>query len=697
MLSYAEYRKEIEKVWRTGVATEHSYRAALEGLLKGETWGARSEIVNEPKRNREVGAPDFVVRRRAIAVGFVEAKDIDADLDKVERTEQLERYRAALSALVLTNQIEFRLYLDGELKFAVEWGRLDKRAKKIEWRDKGEEGLRQLFAFFADATDSAATVKRADDLAKKMAARAVLVRELIAEALVQEKAEARHAKEPVESKPLHEQLAGFRDVLIRGLDEAQFADMFAQTIAYGLFAARFHKKPDEPFTREIAAFRIPASNPFLQKTFQRIGGADLDERIAWAVDDVAELLNRTDLDAVRAHMGEGTGRDDPVIHFYETFLDAYAPEMREDRGVYYTLNPVVRFIVRGLDDFLKTKFGVARGLADDSKIGGAHRITILDPACGTGTFLHEVVRHVETTYFAGNLGAWPGWFKKGLLPRLFGFEFLMAPYAIAHLSLEVALDRVKLAPGERFNVFLTNTLEEPQIPATAPMFARWLADEANAAARVKSERPVMVILGNPPYSRNSQNPSTSKRLVTKGEGYEVYDKRDPRPIVRVSTKDQTVEQRTFIGHLLRGWDPLANARVASYFEVEGQYIDDRNPKSIGDDYVKFLRFAQWKIERAGQGMVGFVTNRGYLWNDTLRGVRNALYRAFDEIYVLDLHGGTSPKENSPYDTGDENVFDIMTGVAIVFLIRLPGDHVRTAKVFRQELWGPRVAKDAQSP
>ncbi|MCM0018838.1 MAG: N-6 DNA methylase [Tagaea sp.] len=692
MLTYAEYRKAIETVWRTGVATEHSYRPALEGLLKGEAWGGGGEVINEPKRNQEVGAPDFVVRRRAIAVGFVEAKDIDANLDKIEKDEQLQRYRAALSALILTNQIEFRLYLDGELKFQVEWGRLDKRTKKIDWLDKGEEGLRQLFAFFADATDSAATIKRADDLAKKMAARAVLVRHLIAETLVQEKAEARHKKVSVENLPLHEQLAGFRDVLIRGLDEAQFADMFAQTIAYGLFAARFHKKPEETFTREIAAFRIPASNPFLQKTFQRIGGADLDERIAWAVDDLAELLNRTDLDAVRAHMGEGTGRDDPVIHFYETFLDAYAPEMREDRGVYYTPSPVVRFIVRGIDDFLKTKFGVERGFADDSRIDGRHRITILDPACGTGTFLHEVVRHVETTYFAGNLGAWPNWFKKELLPRLYGFEFLMAPYAIAHLSLEVALDRVKLAPGERFNVFLTNTLEEPQILETAPMFARWLADEANAASRVKTEHPVMVILGNPPYSRNSLNPSTVERLVVKGEGYEVYDKRDPRPERRIATKDQTVDQRTFIGHLLRGWDPLAETRVASYFEVEGQYIDERNPKSIGDDYVKFLRFAQWKIERAGQGIVGFVTNRGYLWNDTLRGVRNALYRAFDEIYVLDLHGGTSPKETSPFDMGDENVFDIMTGVAIVFLVRLPGDHVRAAKVFRQELWGPRVAE-----
>jgi predicted helicase len=398
--------------------------------------------------------------------------------------------------------------------------------------------------------------------------------------------------------------------------------------------------------------------------FGHIAGPDLDDRIVWAVDDLAELLNKTDIGAILQDFGKRTRREDPVVHFYETFLAAYDSKMREARGVYYTPEPVVSYVVRSVDHILKDDFGLPDGLADASKIRvkspdkkgmvDVHKVLILDPATGTGTFLYEVVNQIYES-FRGNKGMWSGYVSEHLLPRLFGFELLMAPYAVAHMKLGLQLDDLgyDFKADERLQLYLTNTLEEAHEDSKLPLFAQWLAEEANAASKIKQEAPVMIVLGNPPYSGHSVNTGL------------------------------------WIANLLRGLDKLTGKKTANYFEVNDESLGERNPKWLNDDYVKFIRFAQWRIEQTGYGVLAFITNHGYLDNPTFRGMRQSLMETFDSIYVLDLHGNSKKKERSPDGTEDKNVFDIQQGVAIGLFVKKGGAKKKAATVHHAHLWGVR--------
>ncbi|MCX8038634.1 MAG: DNA methyltransferase, partial [Candidatus Sumerlaeia bacterium] len=502
------------------------------------------------------------------------------------------------------------------------------------------------------------------DLAARMAALARLLRKVIELALADEDG----------GSSLHVQMDAFRRVLLHSLDAAEFADMYAQTIAYGLFAARCNHRGGGSFVRERAAFELPETNPFLIEMFTHIAGPRLDRRLTWAVDHLAELLNRTDIEKILEDFGRRSRREDPVVHFYETFLAAYDPALREARGVYYTPEPVVSYIVRSVDEILKDVFGLPDGLADASKIslrrtvhcakgperretiGETHRVLILDPAAGTGTFLHGVIDHIyESIQRKGQAGTWSGYVSNHLLPRLFGFELLMAPYAIAHmkLGLQLAETGYEFKSGERLRIYLTNTLEEAHRVSNRDLFASIIAEEANAAAQIKSEAPVMVIVGNPPYSGHSENRSE------------------------------------WIAGLMRGTDSLTGQPTHNYFEVDGQPLAERNPKWLNDDYVKFIRFAQWRIEQTGYGILAFISNHGYLDNPTFRGMRRCLMETFDRIYLLDLHGNTKKKETAPDGSKDENVFDIQQGVAIGIFVKSPQGKKRATVVRHAHLYGLR--------
>jgi type I restriction-modification system DNA methylase subunit len=331
---------------------------------------------------------------------------------------------------------------------------------------------------------------------------------------------------------LHGQFEGFRQVLLPDLTADQFADMYAQTICYGLFAARVNIPPKTSFRRELAAYDIPKTNPFLRKMFGYIAGPDLDERVVWAVDDLAEVLNRTDMESILRDFGKRTRQEDPVVHFYETFLAEYDPKMRAARGVYYTPEPVVSYIVRSVDYLLKKDFDLPDGLADATKITmkstdgestvETHKVQILDPATGTGTFLHSAIDHIYDT-FKGNKGMWSAYVSQHLLPRIFGFELLMAPYTVAHMKLGLQLKETgyDFKGQERLGVYLTNTLEEGFGEGNKLPFVEWLVEEATAAGSVKQDAPVMVIVGNPPYSGHSANKGTwiTKLLHDKGGNY----------------------------------------------------------------------------------------------------------------------------------------------------------------------------------
>ena len=600
---FQTYLQALQKKLALGDATEHTHRSALETLV--ESLAAGITASNEP-RHIECGAPDFVVRKDSAIAGYIEAKDIGRSLDEAEKSEQLTRYRGSLSNLVLTHYLEFRWYVDGERRLSARLGTPDKEG--IIKRDKaGTVAVAELLGgFLSHKAEGVGTPK---DLAVRMARQAHMVRNLIVNAF---------EKEP-EGGSLHSQLVAFRDNLIPDLSVEQFADMYAQTIAYGLFAARCTSQTGVSFTRFDAAQSLPKTNPFLRKLFQYIAGYDLDDRIAWLVDDLAQVLAQADMQAVLEDFGKHSGKEDPVVHFYETFLKEYDAKIREMRGVYYTPEPVVSYIVRSIDRLLKERFGKPQGLADEKTL-------ILDPAVGTATFLYTVVNEIhQATVGKGQQGSWNAYVAEKLLPRIFGFELLMAPYAVAHLKLGLLLQETgyQFQSNQRLGIYLTNTLEEA-IKHAETLFARWITEEANAAAGVKKDEPIMVVLGNPPYSGHSAN---------KGE-----------------------------------W---ARQLVERYKTVDGKPLGEKNPKWLQDDYVKFLAFSQWRIERTGQGILGFITNHGYLDNPTFRGMRQSLMKTFDEIYILNLHGNAKKRETAPDGGKDENVFDIQQGVAICLMVKYP--------------------------
>lgn len=644
----AEYCKQIESALKAGNATEHTHRPALKSFIES----IADDIVatNEPKRIK-CGAPDFIVTRGETPLGYIEAKDVDESLDNAEKSEQLARYRESLGNLVLTDYLEFRWFVLGEHRLTARLATVGSNSS-LKAVKNGANEVAELLTAFINA--QIPTVASAKDLAERMAAIARLMRATIARTFTDED----------KGGTLHQQMEGFKKVLLHDLTQDQFADMYAQTISYGLFAARCNVKGSDHFTRQHAAYNLPKTNPFLRKMFVHIAGPDLDDRIVWAVDDLAELLHHTNISAILEDFGKRTRREDPVVHFYETFLAAYDPKMREARGVYYTPEPVVSYIVRSVDRILKTDFKLPDGLADATKIKlksgdkknqiEVHKVLILDPATGTGTFLYEVIKTIFES-FKNNLGMWSGYVSEHLLPRLFGFELLMAPYSVAHMKLGLLLDDTDydFATDERLRVYLTNTLEEAHADSNLPLFAQWLAEEANSASHIKQDVPVMVVLGNPPYSGNS---------VNKGK---------------------------WIADLLRGQDTLTGKKTANYFEADGKPLGESNPKMLNDDYVKFIRFAQWRIEQTGYGVLAFITNHGYLDNPTFRGMRQSLMQTFDDIYVLDLHGNSKKKERSPDASKDENVFDIQQGVAIGIFVKRRGGKQQSAILRHAHLWGAR--------
>lgn len=634
------FLNELEAKLKAGNATEHTYRSALEALFNSVL--APAVATNEPK-HEAYGAPDFIIQQGHTPLGQVEAKDVNkVDFDKViadserekpstDNGKQLRRYRAALPNLLYTDGLCWHWFVNGEQRTeeAVCVATWNKSKKKLIISAEGEATLTTLLQQFA--SQQAATINTPHDLARRLAQVARWLCDVIRDVFGEEQ---QHGS-------LHQQLVAFQQTLLPALKPDEFADMYAQTIVYGLFAARA-TSPDKPgFTRYDAAHLIPKTNPFLRKLFQEVAGYDLDERIAWLVDDCAALLARTDMGAVLQDFGKATMQQDPVVHFYETFLAAYDPKMRETRGVYYTPEPVVSFIVRAVDALLRSRFGKHLGLADEQTM-------ILDPATGTATFLHAVVQQIQATLAAqGMAGVWNSYVPQKLLPRLFGFELLMAPYTVAHLKLGLLLQQLGYTFGsnERLGIYLTNALADTPPNLSLPGFGRFIAEEGEAADKVKHEKPVMVVLGNPPYSYESTN------------------------------------TEEWISKLVR-----------DYYKVDGKPLGEKNPKGLQDDYVKFIRFGQWRIGETGEGILAFISNNGYLDNPTFRGMRQSLLNEFDTIYILNLHGNSKKKERTPDGGPDENVFDIQQGVAIGLFVKHGGEATTPATVYYTDLWGERTGK-----
>jgi len=630
---FSKYLKELSGVALQGDAREESFYPALADMLTevAQASGRTHVHVTTLPKPTDAGNPDFRLWNGTDRiVGYVEAKKpTEERLDLIEDSEQLRRYRSTFPNLILTNFLEFRLYRNGERVETVLAGRplVLNRLRMTPTVEKPDELFNLLDRFLDFSLPKAFT---AESLAVELAKRTRFLRDVVAQQLQYEQ-EAPGA--------LSGFFEAFQTYLIGTLTLEDFADLFAQTIAYGLFAAR--TRAGDGFSRRAAFDNIPHTIGVLRDLFRFISLGDLPEQLAWCVDDIAEILAVADAPGILdRYYHEGKGSD-PIVHFYETFLTQYDPAERERRGVYYTPEPVVSYIVRSLHGLLKTEFQKPDGLAADG-------VTLLDPAAGTMTFVaraaQEAVLEFEAKYGSG---AREDFIQRHILKNFYAFELMMAPYAVGHLKMVFFLEELghRLADDERVPFYLTNTLDTEELEQSRlPGFSA-LAEESRLAGKVKKKTPILVILGNPPYSYYSSN----------------------------------------TGDWIRGL-------INDYKQVDGKPLQEKNPRGLQDDYVKFLRFAQWKIEQAGRGVVGMITNHGYLDNPTFRGMRQSLMRTFDDIYILNLHGNSLKKETCPDGSVDQNVFDIRQGVAVAFFVKSGETKKVNASVRHSEVWGTRQAK-----
>ena len=577
------------------------------------------QFIQEPRRLDQIGGPDFIAMERSLPIGYIEAEAYNRDLNALtgHAREQNARFIKNLDNFILTNFLEFRLYRDRQLRATANMADAPENLETLLERFLTAEGIQ---------------ISSPEALARYLAKRTRELREQIKTTVTDEDSE------------IHRMFLAFKETLISTLNPNDFANMYAQTLAYGLFAARTQSNETD-FSRYTAAEALPKSNPFLVQLFHHVSSPTLERNVTYILDDIASLLQNVPTEMLRTAFAARNHLEDPVIHFYETFLAEYDPQQRVDRGVYYTPPQIVSYIVRSVDSLLKTELNRPDGFADDNTL-------ILDPATGTGGFLLTVLDRIrESVTETYGTGEWIQYINADLVKRIFGFELLVAPYTIAHLKLSLFLQAQGWRADERLGIYLTNTLEEPIERTQRLPFAGFISDEANAAVSVKRDEPLLVILGNPPYPQDSANPSREERKLT------------------------------FIGELIEDYKPTDGKLLG---------IKDQT-KFLQADYVKFIRWAQWRIDKNGEGIIGYIVNNNFLGGVTFRRMRQSLMKSFNAIYCFNLHGGSRIGEIAPETETDENVFDIKQGVTILLCVKAPNNPV-PAKIYYADLWGLREEK-----
>jgi predicted helicase len=637
--------------------TEHTDRAALQDLLQAiaNEGGSGIAVQHEPKRIAQKGAPDFKITKSGLILGYVENKAIGENLSKVLKSDQITKYKSLSDNIMLTDYLQFiRINKYGAPQSERLCDQTDLENPKFQLREDRAAAVGKILqGFFSTAPEG---IGRAQQLAMALATRSKLLRDYLGEELVRQEREHKEGR-------LYGLFQIFRDQVFHELELKEFADAFAQMLAYGLFLARLNSN-SQPITLHNAREYVPGSFRLIRELVDFLTELEKDEYrdVRWVVEEVLSIVNGLNLPAIHEDLSfrqrKAISRKvraadeeehrlferDPFIYFYEGYLRAYDKETSKGRGVYYTPPPIVNFIVRAVDDIFKESFDIRDGLADNQ------RVTVLDFACGTGTFLLEVFQRIFDNIGGPESGRADLIVRDHLLKNLFGFEYLIAPYTIAHLKLSQYLkdQNHPLKNDERLQVFLTNTLEpihpEPHFLLPA------ITAETEAAQTVK-DQPILVITGNPPYSGHSRN---------KG---------------------------VWISAAINGYKFTTELDEAGR-EIK-KPLGERNPKWLNDDYVKFIRFAQLKMDAVAEGVVGIITNHSWLDNPTFRGMRQSLMRSFEQIYILDLHGNAKKKEHAPDGSKDENVFDIEQGVAISLFVKRPG---LERGVWRGDLWGKRLEK-----
>ncbi|MCA8834244.1 MAG: N-6 DNA methylase, partial [Proteobacteria bacterium] len=647
--------KKVRGKYEKGDAQEHSYRPYLVELI--ETLGSdkKIEALNE---GRHIGqnAPDIIIKRDDIAIGYIEAKNVGVPIrdKKGPNKEQRDRYKKDLPNLVYTNNLDWNFYRNGDFVHSISIAEFMNHTITSK-----PNNFVDLVDYLKDVLDqNPQTITTAEELTEYMARKTIIIRNAFIKKLTGQDRLPR----------LEKQYNTIVKQLIRWLKKEEFADMYAQTVTYGLFVARLNNTP-ETFNREKLQDLVPEHYSFLKDLFEFISTKTLGDTLYLYIDDLIKIYRAADVEKIMKDYKKGPDGKDPFLHFYEDFLKEYDSENRANKGVYYTPEPVVDFIVRGVDWVLENKFSLAGGLANSEKTKvpwktdkagklkyrDFHKVQILDPATGTGTFLAQTIRHIAKTINTTTPGLWPAYVDTDLLPRLHGFEIMMAPYVMCYLKLNMVLAELGYTPPKknpkRMSIYLTDSLTNTNKETSDLGFGNdWIEEESEGAKKIKDNLPIMCVIGNPPYNAKSKN--TDKWIERLIQAY----KKEP------ATEDK---------------------------------LDEENFQSLSDDYVKFIRLAQHMVEKNGEGVVGMITAHGYLDNPTFRGMRWHLMNSFDAIYVLDLHGNSLKKDVKLNGDPDKNVFNITTGVSIIIAWktkREKGTDKPLSQVFRGDLWGEREEK-----
>lgn len=609
MLQYQQIYKSIN----TLEYTEHSYRIEFSNLLNRVKPSAEIEIIHEPKRS-EFGAPDFRVRKGAAIIGYIETKKPDSNLEEILKSEQIKKYLDAIDNFILTDYNRLILVRNGEVfKSAIITEDLS--------------ACKELFYLFFEYKPQVKSDYQS--LAHLLAKRAILMKEIISEKLKTESKE-----KSVEL--LNDIYQSFRKHYSSELSIEEFADAYAQTIAYGLLLADYYNA--ENLTAKHTEDYIPESFGLIHNIFS-YSNKIKDPDFLFIFKEMLQIIKSADLEQFKKSIVQKNINGDPMVYFYEYFLKEYNPKLRKIRGVYYTPIEAVNYIVQSIDEILKKEFNLSKGLADNC--------IILDPATGTGTFLAAVIRKIHKNLAKFGLALSISQLQESL-KNIYGFELLVAPYVMAHLKLISVLRDLdyQFQEYERLNIYLNNALniQKANQQTLFSYLDRSFAEETKLANEVKTDKKVMVILGNPPYSVSTQNKSE--------------------------------------------W--ITNL-IEDYKQIEGEKLKEQNIQPLQDDYLKFIRFAHWKINKTGEGIIGLITNNSYLSGLIHRAMRWNLQKDFNKIYILNLHGNSLIKETAPDGSIDQNIFDIRVGVSIVLFIKNKNLN-KKCNIYYADLFGKRESK-----
>lgn len=636
------YIKEVRKIYLGGDYTEMTFRTAFETLI--ESLNPNYDLTHEPKRVTALGAPDFKAFLGSANIGYIETKNLGENLDNVLESVQLKKYIESIDNIILTDYARFMLIRKGEkvIDFNL-FSLMDLKKSTFSISDENNEVFIQLMDEFFNY--KLPTINGAEELAKELAKKAKLLKDIVKEQLIEDN---RNDKDSGTFSPIYDFYLGIKS-LIKDISIEDCADAYAQTVAYSLFLARLNTP--NGIDRVSAYDRIPENIGIIKQMFTNMSGSTFPSNISWIIDDIVDVLNVTNTDEVFDTIDKrGKTDKDPIIFLYEDFLNYYEPEKKKKMGVYYTPRPVVNFIVNSTHLILKKHFEKLHGLADDT-------VTVLDPAAGTGTFFWitylVVLNELKNQGLRGLIDEK---IHEHLLKHFYGLELLITPYVIAHLKLADLLQRwhYKFRESDRIQIYLSNTLEPADTEPTLLPFMGEIRTENIATAKLKSKQPILAVIGNPPYAGVSAN---------KGK---------------------------WINDLLKkGYKRADGSKDDGYYKIEGNPLGEKK-LWLQDDYVKFIRFAQQKIDKNGEGVVAFITNHSYLDNPTFRGMRESLLESFDRIYILNLHGNALKKEKCPDGSKDENVFKIKQGVAISIFIK--NSKFTDKKVFYADLWGLKEDK-----